>query len=102
MRAMMERMTVSRWFHAFWFTMFFLAIAMEGWAISRTGRGFTLSEWTWSKISTVPMRMVVGALLVWLVWHFLFVGPNKGLGKWDLVFVGLGLAVGAAATKWGW
>ena len=99
---LLSDMTPLRWFRAFYFTVFVLVAGVEFWAISRHGSGFTLSEWTWSKISTVPMRMAVGGLLIWLVWHFLFVGPNKGLGKWDLVFVGLGLAVGAAATKWGW
>ena len=51
---------VSTNFHRFWFTIIAIAIAVEVWALTRHGRGDTLSEWTWRKISTLPMRMLVG------------------------------------------
>ena len=46
--------------------------------------------------------MAVGGLLVWLIWHFLFSGPRRGLTQWDAVAVGVGLAVGFAAFRFGW
>lgn len=98
----LERWSVSKWFHVFWLSMFFLAVGMEVWAIARHGSGFTLSEWVWSKIHSLGMRAAVGALLSWLIWHFIFAGPGRGLGKVDLVFAIVGAFVGIAGTRWGW
>ena len=93
---------ISRDWHRFWFALIAVALVAEGMALSRHREGDTLSEWTWSKISQFPLRMAVGGLLVWLIWHFLFSGPRRGLTQWDAVAVGVGLAVGFAAFRFGW
>lgn len=95
-------MTPLKWFRAFYLTVFALTVAVEVWAVTRHGSGFTMSEWVWSKVRTVPLRAALGALLVWLVWHFLWAGPRRGLGRMDLAFVMVGAIVGIAATRWGW
>ena len=95
-------MSPLKLFRTFYMIVFCAVVAVEGWAIARHGSGFTLSEWVWSKIHSVGMRAAVGALLVWLIWHFLWVGPNNGLGRNDVAFVLVGAIVGMAATRWGW
>lgn len=93
---------MSKLFHAFWFSLIAIGIVGEADAIVRKGSGFTLSEWVWSKISTWPLRALVGGLLVWLIWHFLWVGPGRGVHKIDLAFVGAGCLIGLAAWQYGW
>ena len=92
----------SRDFHRLWFALIALVLAVEVVALRRDGLGDTLSEWTWSKIRGLPLRMALGALLMWLVWHFLFSGPHRGFTKWDGVAVALGALAGFAAVRVGW
>jgi len=96
----------TRDYRRYWAGFVYLLVSafavQEGRAIWRRAPGDTFSEWVWSKIGPWPMRMFLGALLIWLVWHFLIAGPNRGLGRWDVAFVVLGALVGLAAWRWGW
>lgn len=87
-------------FHRFWFALLSLLLLMEGIAIYRHGDGDTLSEWTWSKLHNWPTRVLLGAVLVWLCWHFLWWGPTKGMTWRDAVAVFLGAAMGLCSFLW--
>jgi hypothetical protein len=90
---------VTKYFKKFWPVIVGLALLAEGTALALRETGDTLSEWTWSKIPhghllALPLRMALGGLLVWLIFHFLWNGPGRGLHKIDLVFALTGALVG--------
>jgi hypothetical protein len=91
----------ARDYHKWWLSIIALAVVLEAIAIRRTGTGDTMSEWVWSKISQWPLRTAVGALLVWLLYHFVWSGPRP-LSRWDLTAALVGGAIGFAAFRWGW
>lgn len=86
-----------RTFHRVFFVALIVLLACEAVALSLRQPGDTISEWVWSKIHTLPLRMVVGGLLVWLLYHLLWSGPGRGLSPKDAVFAALGLVIGAAS-----
>ena len=85
----------------FWFSILAVALIGEAIALRSHGGVGTMSVWVWSKISTPGMRAAVGALLCWLIWHFLWAGRGR-LTRYDLAAVLLGAALGLAASRWGW
>ena len=80
----------------FWFFWLFVLALIELIAVVNPHKGDTFSEYTWSKLNTLPMQMLVGAVLFWLAWHFLF-ARFIGLSWRDIVAVVIGLSVGALA-----
>jgi len=83
--------------HKIWPTLIVAAGLVEWLAIRRSGLDDTLSEWTWSKINNAPVRILLGAFLVWLFYHFLWTRPPRGLGARDIAAVALGAVAGLAS-----
>jgi hypothetical protein len=77
-----------------WLYVLLILAGLELVGIVHHGSGYTLSEYTWVKTQAAPMRVALGALLVWLVYHWLFNRPGVGLTWRDGVAVWVGLAVG--------
>jgi len=91
---------MSRDYHRVWFLILALALAVEGVAIFRPRAGDTLSEYTWAKTHGAPLRVTLGALLCWLVYHWLFSGPGRGFSRWDALFAAIGAFVGLLSYFW--
>lgn len=89
-----------RYFRTYWPIVIVLTVAVELWAVSRHGPDDTMSEWVWSKIHSAPVRILLGAFLVWLIYHFLWSGPKRGLGWHDVAFLIVGAAMGFASYSW--
>lgn len=87
-------------FHRVWFGGLLAWLLFEITALVYRGTNDTFSEWTWSKIHTAPVRMLVGTVLTWMLWHFLFSGPNRGLSWRDAVAAALGLGIGYFSFLW--
>lgn len=80
----------------FWFAWLLVLVVVELIAVVNRHTGDTLSEYTWSKIGSWPMHVLLGALLFWLAWHFLF-AKMIGLTWRDYVALSIGAAVGLIA-----
>ena len=91
--------TPTSW-HRFWFSLIAILIVMECVALFSHGPGDTLSEWTWAKIHSWPVRMLLGATLAWLMFHFLWWGPGRGLTWRDATAAVVGMLIGLASYAW--
>lgn len=82
----------------FWATWFISLLVVEGYALYSRTQGDTLSEWTRLKVAVLPMRMALGAMLVWLLFHWLFARPGT-LGWRDGASAALGAVLGWIAHR---
>lgn len=82
------------WF-AIWAVLIAVVIAVEIVALVNTVGGDTLTEYMRSGLlRSRAGSAAVGAFLLWLVWHWLFV--NLGFGLGDLIAIALGASIGLA------
>ena len=87
-----------RGFALFWAGWIVLALAVESWALFNKARGDTLTEFVRAYIISSPWGyLLIGAFLLWLVFHWLAV--RSGVGWADLIIAIAGgvLAIWIAA-----
>lgn len=53
-----------------WAALFLFGLVLEGIALWSPGKHDTLSEQVWALLNTLPGRLILWPLWVWLTWHF--------------------------------
>jgi uncharacterized membrane protein len=81
-----------------WAVIAFFSGFLELLGLRSKGKDDTLSEYVWSKTKHPAVGGLVGGLMGWLVYHFTY-GKGVDLGPMDVVFTGVGMAMGYFARK---
>lgn len=89
---------MNKTFQAIWFSVFIVILVAELIALVVPNLGTaTLSSYTRIKIAHPSMRILMGAVLGWLQYHWLFTRNGSPIGVVDAIAATIGGLVGLAA-----
>lgn len=89
---------MNKTFQAIWFSVFIIILVAELVALLVPNLGnATLSGYTRVKIAHPLMRVLMGAVLGWLQYHWLFTRNGSPLGVLDAIAAAIGGLLGLAA-----